>query len=317
MLCNHFLTTKRCKIDAGELQPRSFEDYFQACELLIQHFGKDRPVDDLRPDDFARLRSSMAKRWGPVRLKNTITRVRMVFKFALDERLIKQPVVYGQSFATPSAKLLRKIRNEAGPRMFEASELRRILDAADPVIEAMTLLGVNCGFGNTDVASLPQSAVDLDNGWIDYPRPKTEIPRRIPLWRETVDALQDVIYNRPTPKDEADAELCFLTIRGTRWVRVNPTKSDKGRYSRRDQVGTRFAALLRELGIIGRKRLGFYTLRHVAETIGGESRDQVAVDHIMGHARNDMASLYRERISDERLRAVVDCVHAWLWPDEK
>ena len=43
-------------------------------------------------------------------------------------------------------------------------------------------------------------------------------------------------------------------------------------------------------------------LRHVFETIGGESRDQVAVDHIMGHADQSMAAHYRERISDERLQ---------------
>lgn len=317
LLCNAFLTSKRNRIDAGELSPRSFEDYYQVCELLIEHFGKDRSVDDLRPEDFARLRRAMAKRWGPVRLKNTITRVRMVFKFAFDERLIKQSVIYGQSFATPSARTLRKSRNEAGQRMFESEELRRILDGADPVIKGMTLLGVNCGFGNTDVSSLPQSAVNLDTGWIDYPRPKTEIHRRIPLWPETVDALADAIVVRPEPKDKADADLFFLTVRGRRWVRLTPTKADERRYARLDQIGTRFGALLKQLGMNSRHRRGFYTLRHVAETIGGESKDQVAVNAIMGHVDRSMAATYRERISDDRLRAVVNVVRAWLWPAGK
>ena len=48
--------------------------------------------------------------------------------------------------------------------------------------------------------------------------------------------------------------------------------------------------------------------------MGGETGDQVAVDAIMGHARDDMASTYRERISDERLTAVNDRVRAWLFP---
>ncbi len=69
--------------------------------------------------------------------------------------------------------------------------------------------------------------------------------------------------------------------------------------------------LLISLGLY-RHRVGFYSLRHSFETIGGESRDQVAVDHIMGHARDDMASVYRERISDERLMAVVEQVRQWL-----
>ncbi len=74
--------------------------------------------------------------------------------------------------------------------------------------------------------------------------------------------------------------------------------------------------LLRNLGVNGRRGLGFYTLRHVFRTVADESKDQVAVDAIMGHSRGDMASVYRERISDERLKAVTDYVHAWLFPPE-
>jgi len=36
----------------------------------------------------------------------------------------------------------------------------------------------------------------------------------------------------------------------------------------------------------------------------------------MGHARDDMASVYRERISDERLIAVTDYVRRWLFGKE-
>jgi hypothetical protein len=39
----------------------------------------------------------------------------------------------------------------------------------------------------------------------------------------------------------------------------------------------------------------------------------VAVDFIMGHAKDDMASVCRERISDARLKAVTDHVRAWLY----
>ena len=42
-------------------------------------------------------------------------------------------------------------------------------------------------------------------------------------------------------------------------------------------------------GKIHRPGLGFYAFRHTFETIGGESRDQVAVNHIMGHADVSMA----------------------------
>ena len=45
--------------------------------------------------------------------------------------------------------------------------------------------------------------------------------------------------------------------------------------------------LLDSRGINGSRN--FYALRHTFETVGGEAKDQVAVDHIMGHARDDMA----------------------------
>jgi integrase len=57
----------------------------------------------------------------------------------------------------------------------------------------------------------------------------------------------------------------------------------------------------------------FYDFRRTFETIAGDSKDQVAVDYIMGHARGDMASVYRQRIDDERLLAVSNHVRTWLF----
>ena len=185
--------------------------------------------------------------------------------------------------------------------MFEAEELRRMIAAAGQPMKAMLLLAANCGFGNTDVATLPLSALDLEAGWVRYPRPKTGVERRAPLWPETVEALREALAKRPTPKDEADAALVFITRYGKRWAK-DTTDNPVSKETRK---------LLDSLGINGSRN--FYSLRHGFETVGGESRDQAAVDLIMGHARDDMASAYRERISDERLKAVTDHVHAWLY----
>ena len=253
---------------------------------------------------------------GVVTLKSKINRCRVVFKFASDNRLIDRPVEFGKSFNRPSEKMLCQARNEAGPRLFEAEEIRRILEASDSAMKAMVLLGINCGFGNTDVASLPRSAVDLESGWINYPRPKTAVQRRVPLWPETIAALREAIAERPLPNDSANADLCFVTSRDTKYVRVQESKTMKGRHVTVNSLSRRFESLMKRLGINHRKGIGFYTLRHVFETVAGESKDQVAVNAIMGHVDSSMAGVYRERISDERLRAVVETVHGWLFGGE-
>jgi integrase len=84
----------------------------------------------------------------------------------------------------------------------------------DPVMRAMVMLACNTGFGQSDIAGLPTSALDLDNGIVDYPRPKTGVQRRIPLWGETVDALRKAIAVRPEAADSEDADRVFLTCFG-------------------------------------------------------------------------------------------------------
>ncbi|MHB1426677.1 MAG: tyrosine-type recombinase/integrase [Gemmataceae bacterium] len=305
-LFNRFLTSKKLLLDTGEITARTFADYKATCDRLSAALGLTRLVEDLGADDFEQLRASLAKSWGPVALGNEIQRVRVVFKYAYDNGLIAHPIRYGQGFKRPSRKTLRQVRAAKGPRLFEAAELRRIIDKAVQPLKAMILLGANCGFGNTDVGKLPLAALDMNEGWVNYPRPKTGVQRRCPLWPETMAALRDAIAKRPTPKSDAEAALAFITRYGSSWAKEtcdNP-------------VSKEMAKLLSELKV-ARKGLNFYALRHTFETIGGEARDQVAVDHIMGHVRNDMASVYRERVSDERLRAVTDFVRGWLFQTEK
>jgi integrase len=318
-LLNRFLTSKRHLVDTGDLQPCSFADYHATCKRVADVFGLDRLVIDLAADDFERLRATLAKGygkgpWGPVRLGNEIQRIRVLFKYAHDARLIDHPVWFGPLFKRPSKKVLRRARAANGPRMFESDELRRILDAVGQPLRAMVLLGINCGFGNADVARLPQAAVDLDKGWIDYPRPKTGVPRRCPLWPETVTALREALAGRPEPTNKDNVGLAFITKFREPWFKGDAIQVRDGEpvVSTDDPISKEFGKLIRKLGF-HRPRLGFYALRHTFETVGGESLDQPAVDAIMGHARDDMASAYRERIGDDRLRRVTDHVRRWLF----
>ena len=91
------------------------------------------------------------------------------------------------------------------------------------------------------------------------------------------------------------------------------TKPSRTRFARLRTIQSRKIRKVLTALKLHRNGLGFYALRHTFETIGGDSRDQVAVDAIMGHARDDMASAYRERIDDARLVAVTEHVRKWLF----
>jgi integrase len=301
VLCNAFLTTKQSLVDSGELTRLTWTDYKTACDEIVSAFGKNRLLADIGPDDFTRLRDRMAQKWGPQRLSKTIQFVRCVFKHAYESELLDRPVRFGPGFKRPSKKVIPLHRGKQGPKLFTADGVRRVLDAASGQLRAMILLGINCGLGNSDIGNLPQSALDLDRGILDYPRPKTGIDRRCRLWPETVAAIREVISSRPTPKKEEHAGLVFITRCGDSWH----TGTTDGPLSRE------MSKLLHRLGIEG----SFYWLRHTFRTIADEAKDQPAADYIMGHEVAHMSSVYRETISDERLKAVSEHVRSWLFPD--
>ena len=305
-LLNRFLTSKRLLVDSGEIGQRTFVHYHDTCERLKDAFGLTRLVEDLASDDFEHLRASLAKTRAPVTLGNEIQRVRTIFKYAYDACLVDRPVRHGPTFKRPSKSVLRKARNEKGSRMFEASEIQQLLSVASPQLKAMILLGINCGFGNNDVGTLAQKSLDLDGGWVNYPRPKTGIARRCPLWKETVVAIRKALVGRPVPKNPASTDLVFVTKFGHPWAKTTPSSP----------VGQETTKLLQSLDI-HRPGLSFYALRHTFETIAGDSTDQVAVDHVMGHVDPSMAANYRHRIDDKRLRKVVEHVRKWLFAKPK
>jgi len=319
-LLNRFLTAKRHLVDTSELTHRTFADYHATCERLNDAFGPTRLVEDLASHDFEHLRAALSKTRGPVTLGNEIQRIRVVFKYADDAGLIDRAVRYEPTFKRPSKKVLRRAQQENGERMFEVRQIRKLLDVAPVQLRAMILLGINCGLGNNDCGSLLQKHIDLDAGWLDYPRPKTGIKRRCPLWKETVAAVRAAIDGRPAAKDDADADRVFLTRLGQPWTRDAIVSGDVGKAPKIapqiDAIAQQFSKLLVDQGM-NRRGLGFYALRHTFETIAGDSTDQVAVDHVMGHVDPSMAANYRHRIDDKRLKKVSEHVRKWLFPPEK
>jgi integrase len=320
-LLNRFLTVKQQAVDTGELTNRSFVDYKRVTDRIFASFGGSRLASDLSSDDFEKLKAEIAKTGGLTYLGGEINRIRVVFNYAWEAGLIDSPVRYGPTFKRPSKKSVRKEKRKSGSKMFERDDLIRILDAAGVQMRAMILLGCNGGLGNSDTGQLNMEDVDLDAGLIDYPRPKTGIERRVPLWAETIEAIKASLAVRTEPKDEVNADLVFVTKRGGPWHVDDP----------RSPLSHEFRKLMQridhEAEVEAAKngteppdklyvaRRGFYALRHTFRTIADESRDFPAIDRVMGHSDNTMGGHYRERINDDRLRAVVNHVRDWLYAD--
>lgn len=302
-LCNRFFTTKTLAKDAGEITARTLDEYTATTDRIVAKFGKDRLVNDLSSEDFESLKVDLAKRYGPVRLGNEIQRVRTVFKYAYEAGLIDRPVRFGPSFVKPSKHVLRKHRASGGNKVFTSDEIRRLLKEAGTSLKAMILLGINCAFGNSDCGTLPLSVVDLKGRWIDYPRPKTGITRRCPLWPETFKAIKAAIKDRPDPQDERDADLVFITKYGRPWSREGVS----------DAITGEMTKLLHSLHINGRRGLGFYTLRHTFRTVADATKDRTAIRCIMGHSDDSMDANYTHGVEDHRLMEVAEHVHRWLF----
>jgi integrase len=304
---NCFLSSKKLAEQSGEIGSRSYRDYEKTCDKLVASIGKSRSLDDIGAADLEQLRADLAKGkrglLGPTTLKGHLTRARMVFLY-INEYLVEKPIRYRKILRSPSRKQLRAVANELGPRMFDAGEIRAMLDAAGLQLTAMIYLGVNCGFGNRDCGTLPLDKLDLEGGWHNYWRTKTHNPRRCPLWPETVAAIRAVLDKQPTPRGDAEG-LVFVTREGACW-----SKTGTGYNS----ISAEFRKLLKGLGMYRKNVTTFYSLRRTFETIGATTGEQIAVDYIMGHIApsNDMAAVYRQKTFDQPLLKVSNHVRGWL-----
>jgi len=297
-LCNLFLASRERRVETGDLERRTFEEYSVEAKRVVAEFGRTTVVEQLRPEDFANLRAKLGKAINAKTLEGRIARTRAIFNFADRNGLLERPLskIWGTEFAKPSRKALKIARRE-NPKSLTAAEIWQLLEVAGAQIAGMIWLGINSGFGNTDVSRLKLSNLNLEGGWLNLHRSKTGIDRRCPLWPETIAALKTAIEARPTPKRPEDSELVFVTKYGQGWDSSS--------------LSSEMKKLRDEAGLEGKGK-GFYALRHMLQTIGDESKNFIAVSAIMGHADGTISGHYREKISDEALLEVSNHVRKWL-----
>jgi integrase len=270
-LCNKWIDSK---IVGPELTQRSYDRYFKIGYTIVKTLG-DRYCSSLGPNDMTTLRNALHQ--TPTSLAVEVAVCRMVFKYGNEYHNL---AIKYSTLKMPSRGTIRRHKAQGSKRMYEPTELRKILRKSPPAMKPMILLGLNAGLGNQDVAELRWE--HLSGNWCDYPRRKTGINRRFMLWPETIKALGK---------------------RGTGRICTMPYSS----------IGKFFTETLKATGLY-RPRVGFYVLRHVFQTIGNRAKDAVAVHAVMGHVDDSMSANYTEEpVQDDRLVAVTDCVRKWLF----
>lgn len=333
-LINEFLSVQKDRFTEGEIQQCTFESLVYVGRLVVKFIPKHRAVESLKPTDFRKLRSGLMKRFAPTNTRVNMSRIRSIFKFAYDEQLISKPVFYGRGFQLPKKSTIRRARNQKPKKLFAPEQIKLLLANASPALKAKILLAINTGMNNADLGNLQFKHLDLKKDWMDYPRHKTGVERESPIWPETKRALNEYIAVRQTPLSQYE-DYVFITKARRTWGHsslstefgklvnlANAKLDDDGNPIRRPKLKPNGEPIKGKYEYEPAKKPPiphgtFGYLRHTFETVAGGSRDQVAVNAIMGHADGSMAAEYREDIENERLLAVTKHVRRWLFGNRR
>jgi integrase len=294
-MVNLMLEQRELKLDSGALSKRTWDDYKRTGEFLVKHLGRHTSVESLRSSDFVALRKKLSH-LGLVSIGNEITRAKAFFLYAKRNGLVEKEIVFGDSFEKPSKVDLKRERQAKPARLFTVAELQVLYNAADKNLKAFILLGLNGGLGNNDIGLLEPK--HIQDGWIVFPRPKTLVDRKFPLWKETAKAIE-------LAKQTKHPELphVFVTKHGQCWSKDTADSP----------ISKEFRKLVDRCNLHKQGR-GFYALRHTFRTLADGCRDRVAIDHVMGHSDDSMGAGYTHGIEVERIQAVVDHVYQAIKP---
>jgi integrase len=144
---------------------------------------------------------------------------------------------------------------------------------------------------------LKWSDLDLDNSRVNLSRNKTGVSRNLPLWPETIQALNAVPKSGP---------LVFYSPKGHPWIGTLTKIKDDGsnKYTPVNRITSKFTTLMKKLRIQAPKGTGFYSLRRTAATIAARSGDPFAVQRLLGHADLTMATRYVQDVSAQTDRVI-------------
>lgn len=290
VLCNMYLDHQESRVSSGEIKARQYCDQARLLRSFVKFCGANLLALSTSTFVLQAYRKQLIKDAKAANtINNHISAVKAMFNWAQDNEILG---------SIPNLKAIKKITSSRTDKhIFSDAEIKELLCFANQNLKAMILLGLNCGFGCTDCAELKWENIDFENARILFARTKTGVNRNLPLWQETVKALQKVPVR---------GVFVFITKQGHKYVRVERKEGDDGSVKMLNYniVSKEFSQLLKNCGIKTEKGVGFYTLRRTAATLAARSGDPFAVQRLLGHADLKMASVYVQDVSEQTDRVV-------------
>jgi integrase len=108
------------------------------------------------------------------------------------------------------------------PHPIERAHFHALLNAADPQIQAVLLLALNCCMYGAEVSDIRWTDIDLDKGVLVADRGKTQVARVAVLWKRTIEAMKalprtdNVLFRTAATKQAHNANTIgklFRTLR--------------------------------------------------------------------------------------------------------
>jgi len=342
---NLFLASLDQRYADGTIGASQRARYGQEMEFLVSAKSKDgntiigrhRRLSDFcqlyAPDTLFRPLRAAAVARGIIAGEKSIVQIRTFFDWCSTVRRFIPPAFFADAFDAPGERekrIARKSERKArGTAYWTPEQVREIIEAARATNVhryAQVLLTLNSGMGATDLSNLEDVDIDWGRCCIQTDRSKTMVPRVVPLWDITVEAMRRSRAARPIPADAKWADRFFLTSRGRPLVEDLGMDEKRKRHRRTDSLKNWFYRLLNapdrvhwknkavRLRHLKRWRGGWYTLRAVFATLARGHAGDPNLDAIVMGQKLDRAILEGYLRGDvlQKLLPVVNHVRSQL-----
>jgi integrase len=298
-----YLEHRRLDVAAGQLSQSSYASDKYRLAAFEKFCDKERAADLVTAIGTANLDAyrthvvgQLAKgKIAAVSAKHALRTVKALVLWAYDkERLEALPRVLNKyaDVALPAPT----------PQFFATSEIKRLYDAATERVKLYILLGLNCGYTQSDISTLEHAHIDWSRGMIIRARNKTGQPQEHKLWPRTLHLLRRQVTAR------RESSLALLAEGGQPLVRV--AIRDDGTPSKTDAIGHGFDVLKANLNQ-GRKedepeiKLPFKCFRKTgADQLAKHYQDNpFLVDLYLAHAAGGVRKHYARQHYDELHKA--------------